>query len=58
MRVRRRVSRAQRAGRGCASMEPILRDLTALPSSALTHRLYELRRDERHILIEFLHYLG
>ena len=32
--------------------------LAALSPSALTQRLYELRREERRLLVEFLHYLG
>jgi hypothetical protein len=35
-----------------------LTDLAALSPSALTERLYTLRREERRLLVEFLHYLG
>ena len=33
-------------------------DLASVPSSQLTARLYELRRQERHLEVEFLVYLG
>ncbi|HTM20197.1 MAG TPA: DUF222 domain-containing protein, partial [Kofleriaceae bacterium] len=35
-----------------------MKSLTDLPASALTARLYEIRKEERALLVEFLHYLN
>src|SRR5678815_671440 len=36
----------------------MMKSLTDLPASALTARLYEIRKEERALLVEFLHYLN
>src|SRR5678816_4253810 len=36
----------------------MMKSLTDVPASALTARLYEIRTEERALLVEFLHYLN
>src|SRR5678815_2177779 len=36
----------------------MMKSLTDLPASALTARLYEIRKEERALLVEVLHYLN